>query len=77
MARRINHDKGVICAEADPDDDDVTFAFDKIKKVSSKAVLLKADGDEHWIPFSQIVDLFPKNGEAIITKWIAEQKGLG
>jgi hypothetical protein len=77
MARRVNTDKGLISAEADSDDDDVTIAFDRIKRVSDKAVLLKADGDEHWIPFSQLVDIFPKNGEAIITKWIANRKGLG
>lgn len=76
MARRINHDKGIINAKAEGSDDDVTVRFDKVKAVTAKAVLVKVDGEEVWIPFSQLVDLFPGDSEMIITEWIAGEKGL-
>lgn len=76
MARTVQHDKGTIHAQADEDEDDVTVAFDKIKTVTAKAVLLRVDGDDVWIPFSQLVDVFPSRKEAIVTEWIAKEKGL-
>lgn len=76
MARRITHPKGVIHAKAEGSDDDVIIAFDDIKVVSAKAVCLRIDGDKCWIPFSQLVDLLPRKKEAIVTEWIAGEKGL-
>lgn len=47
---------------------------------SAKAGLYRIDGDEHWIPWSQIrddsVDTDGKTGDLWITKWIAEQKQI-
>lgn len=50
---------------------------------SGKALLVDVDGEQHWIPKSQIHDdseVFDdqknSNGTLIITAWIAEQKGL-
>lgn len=61
--------------EADPDDD-MTFQFDKVKHATTKAVLIVADGDEHWIPYKHLVDWYPDTNECTISGWIAGEKGL-
>lgn len=58
----------------------------KIKNVrckcqTEKAILVEIEGEEHWIPQSQIDDdseVFSAGDEGtlVITEWIAEQKGL-
>lgn len=52
-----------------------------VKKVTDKAMLLEFDGEEHWIPQSQISD--PEDYEEgdegcsiSISEWIAEQRGI-
>jgi hypothetical protein len=52
------------------------------KKETDKALLVEIDGDEHWIPKSQIDDdseVYQEGdeGELVVSLWIAEQKGLG
>lgn len=51
------------------------------KKETEKALLVDIDGEEHWLPKSQIHDdseVYAEGGEGVlvITEWIAEQKGL-
>lgn len=51
------------------------------KAESDKAILCVIDGEEVWIPLSQVDDdseVYSKGdeGSLIITEWIAEQKGL-
>lgn len=50
-------------------------------KDTDKAILVKIEGKECWIPKSQIHDdseVYKKgtDGKLIISQWIAEQKGL-
>lgn len=56
--------------------DDVTC-----KAETDKALLCDIDGEEIWIPLSQVDDSSEvqskgDEGTLIITKWCAEQKGL-
>lgn len=51
------------------------------KNATEKAVLCEIDGEDHWIPRSQIDDdseVYEKGheGKLVVTRWIAEQKGL-
>lgn len=62
--------------EADPDDDDVTVEYERVKYVTKKAVLLRVEGDEHWLPFSQLVDFDKKTQEVVVTAFIARAKGF-
>lgn len=48
---------------------------------SEKAIRVRIDGDHYWIPQSQVTDdseVYRKGdeGKLVITRWIAEQKGL-
>ena len=57
--------------------DDVT-----IKKATPRAVLVDIDGDEYWIPQSQIHDDSEvwregDNGLLVISEWFAEKEGIG
>lgn len=52
------------------------------KKETDKALLVEIDGDEHWIPKSQIDDdseVYQEGdeGELVVSMWLAEQKGIG
>lgn len=67
------------------DDDDETVEFEDVhvKHATEKALLCVIDGDEHWIPKSQIHDdsdvfddLQNDRGTLVVTRWIAEQKRL-
>lgn len=51
----------------------------EVLRTSDRAALLEIDGDEHWVPFSQIED----NGEDVAkgfsgslyrTRWICDEK---
>lgn len=49
-------------------------------KESTDAILVLFDGEEHWIPKSQIdpeseVQGEGDDGELIVTQWLAEQRG--
>lgn len=71
-----------------PDDEDdmadyVHINVKRIKKKTDKAfLLLLENGEEHWIPFSQIADDADDYNEGdrdcsmSITDWIAQQKGI-
>lgn len=52
----------------------------KLIRSTPKAGLYQIDGEEHWIPWSQInegsVDRDGETGSIYISEWIAEQKGL-
>ena len=62
-----------------------TVSFEGVvcKKATAKALLVEIDGEDYWIPLSQIHDdseVFDddKNadGKLVVTEWIAQQKGL-
>ena len=55
---------------------------EEIKRVTDKALLAVIDGDEYWLPLSQIADSDDYEGGETdvtlsITEWIAKEKGLG
>lgn len=59
----------------------VYLDVDEIKRETNKAFLLVIDGEEHWIPKSQIADpdeyeVGDKNLTVSVSEWIAEQKEL-
>jgi hypothetical protein len=65
--------------------DDETYEAEAfVKQATNKALLCEIEGDEYWIPLSQIRhggDVTPDSGKGdegtiIMTQWIAEQKGL-
>ena len=52
-----------------------------ILQVTEKAVLIRYDGEKHWIPKSQMAypdDFEPGDVDLTVsvTEWIAEQKGI-
>lgn len=52
------------------------------KAATDKAILVVIEGEEYWIPQSQIDDdseVWKKDDEGtlVISDWIAEQKGIG
>lgn len=55
---------------------------DRIERETDKAFLVLIDGEETWIPKSQIADADDYNAgdedlTLSITEWIANEKGLG
>lgn len=61
----------------------MSVRFDDVvcKHDSTDAILVDIDGDEYWIPNSQVHDdseVWRKGdeGELVITDWWAEKKGL-
>lgn len=62
----------------------VELEVERVKRVTSKALLVEIDGEEKWIPKSQILDGSEIDGDAevgasgtiIITAWCAREKGL-
>jgi hypothetical protein len=61
----------------------VHLEFDRIIRETDKALyVLFANGEEHWIPLSQIEDggadyrAGDKDGSMCVTEWIAKQKGM-
>ena len=60
----------------------VSFTDVTVSKATSKALLCVIDGDEYWIPKSQISqdsEVFNEDSEGtlIVSQWIAGEKGLG
>jgi hypothetical protein len=50
-------------------------------RATEKAILVEIDGDQHWIPQSQVdadseVWKEGDEGTLVVSDWIAEQKGL-
>jgi hypothetical protein len=60
----------------------VHFDFEEIVRETDKALLIRfSDGDEHWIPLSQVCDpddyhAGDKEGTISLTEWIVKQKEL-
>jgi hypothetical protein len=59
----------------------VTVNVDKILRETDKAFLVEIDGDEVWLPFSQVADFndYAEGDEDLelsVTEWIANEKGL-
>lgn len=64
-------------------DNDPVVKFDDIEVINEtdKAILVNIDGEEHWIPKSQIhadseVFEMGTSGTLIVSEWIATQKKL-
>lgn len=62
-------------------EDGERFEKARAKKETDRALLVEIDGEEHWIPKSQILDdseVYEEGGEGVlvVTTWIAKQKGL-
>ena len=60
----------------------VHIDFDSIRRETEKAFLFIIDGEEVWLPKSQIADADDYNagdedGTVSITEYIATEKGLG
>jgi hypothetical protein len=59
----------------------VHLDVDLVVAESENALLLEIDGDQHWIPKSQISEpgTYAKGDKDVtvsVTEWIAKQKGL-
>lgn len=59
----------------------VEVYVDECLRTSDKAALLVIDGDEHWVPFSQIEDNEEPlkegySGQLYLTRWICDEKGI-
>lgn len=59
----------------------VHLDVDEVKKITAKAMLVEIDGDELWLPLSQISEpeSFEEGDTEItvsVSEWIAAQKGL-
>lgn len=63
-------------------EDKVTIRDVKVIKATDKALLVKIEGEEVWIPQSQIDDdseVYRAGDEGclVVSQWIADQKGIG
>jgi len=61
--------------------EEVLVYFDEKLNETAKAFLFSADGDNHWIPKSQILDQDPPGIESgcwrvVLPLWLAKAKGL-
>ena len=63
--------------------DYVHIEVDRVAKITEKAMLVEIDGEEVWLPLSQISpedrDQYQEGDEDVsmcITEWIAKEKGL-
>lgn len=59
----------------------VYLDVEEIKAETAKAMLLVIDGEEHWVPLSQIADAddYSKGDtdiEVAVTEWFAMKEGL-
>lgn len=59
----------------------VEVEVDDCLRTTDAAALLVIDGDEHWVPFSQIEDNGEPleegfSGELYLTRWICDQKEI-
>lgn len=59
----------------------VHLDFDEILKETEKAFLVRIEGEDFWIPFSQISDyedycVGDQDGVMSVSEWLAREKGL-
>lgn len=59
----------------------IHIEVDEVARETQKAFLLRIDGEEYWIPFSQIADAEDYsegdvNVSMSISEWIANEKGI-
>jgi hypothetical protein len=66
-----------------PHDEMHTAEFENVVCIreTDKAILVRIDGAEHWIPQSQVSDDSEvwhegDEGKLVVSEWIAKQKGL-
>lgn len=62
-------------------DEKVTIPEVTSSRETDKAILVEIEGEEFWIPKSQIDDdseVYEKNqhGELVVSAWLAKQKGF-
>lgn len=60
----------------------VDVEVEEVVKTTAKAILVLVEGEEYWIPRSQIEGDFATakegdSGTMIIPQWLADQEGLG
>jgi hypothetical protein len=58
------------------DEETVEIYYDKMGKKTDLAQLFIIDGENYWIPISQIEDTDIENKTVYLTGWIAREKGL-
>ena len=58
----------------------VEVRFERVVKTTGSAALLEIDGEEHWIPFSQIAGEEPEEGDEDgvieIPRWLVDDRGI-
>lgn len=59
-------------------DDAVDIEVAEILRRTDEAVLVEYDGEEVWIPQSQVLEIHPDDDppRLRITRWIAQKKGM-
>jgi hypothetical protein len=58
----------------DGSSEDVYVEYDAVKAETPKAKLISVDGEEIWVPLSQIKE--DDGSVVIIPRWLAKAKGL-
>lgn len=58
-------------------DDEVEITYEKRKHETKKAVLFKINGEDKWIPKSQIIEEDETAECVLVTRWFAEKEGIG
>lgn len=48
----------------------------EIKHETAKALLVNFNGEEIWLPLSQVSEIHRDEGKVVMTAWIAKEKGL-
>ena len=54
----------------------VLIDYDKMKHDTGMATLFDIDGDDVWIPNSQIEDVYESENQVEVTRWFAEKENL-
>ena len=56
--------------------DEITFDYDEQLAETDKAFLFEVDGENVWIPKSEIIDHNEEKEQVTIPMWLAREKGL-
>ena len=61
-----------------PRDDGVDVDVARIVRRTENAILVEYDGEEVWLPQSQVLEIHPDDDppRLRITRWIADKKGM-